>query len=205
MNEFLTTEQLVLKLQSQQNKPIAETKNEKKVVSHHKRTKIGKIIYWSIVGLMALYMIFSIIPIVFKDRAVNLLGSTTMLAVPNDQELDEELTSDVIFVKKFKFENVNIGDRIVIFGKFGTDLYWVEEVVAIDEVNKTLDTTFGYFVKNTYQEDEIRATFSHHANSLSTVFYVSTTPRGFLSLFLIETLSMGLIYYYFIRKPKEKK
>ncbi len=205
MNEFLTTEQLVLKLQLQQNKPIAEINNEKKVVSHNKRSKISKIIYWIIVGLMAIYMVFSIIPIVFKDRAVNILGLTTMLAVPNDQELDEELTSDVIYVRKFKFEDVNIGDRIVIFGKFGTDLYWVEEVVAIDEVNRTLDTTFGYFVKNTYQEDEIRATFSHHANNLSTVFYVSTTPRGFLSLFFIEVLIMGIIYYYFIRKPKEKK
>ena len=205
MNEFLTTEQLVLKLQLQQNKPIAEINNEKKVVSHNKRSKISKIIYWIIVGLMAIYMVFSIIPIVFKDRAVNILGLTTMLAVPNDQELDEELTSDVIHVKKFKFEDIKIGDRIVIYGKFSTELYWVEEVVSIDETNETLDTTFGYFIRNTYSKDEIRATFSHHVNTLSTILYVSTTPRGFASLFFIEALILSVVYYYFVRKPKEKK
>ena len=205
MNDFLTTEQLVLKLKTQTDKPASELKNEQKVNRKEKTKKVGRIFYWIVLGILTLYTLFSIIPMIFKDRAVNLLGQTTMLAVPNDQELDQELTSDVIHVKKFKFEEIKIGDRIVIYGKFSTDLYWVEEVVSIDETNQTLDTTFGYFIRNTYSKDEIRATFSHHANTLSTILYVSTTPRGFASLFFIEALILSVVYYYFVRKPKDKK
>lgn len=205
MNDFLTTEQLVLKLREQKDKPQSEFQAEKKKLRKEKTKKVGRIFYWIILGLLSLYTLFSMIPMVFEDRAVNLLGRTTMLAVPNDQELDDELNSDVIHVKKFSFDDVNIGDRVVIFGKFGTDLYWVEEVVSIDEFNQTMDTTFGYFVRNTYTKDEIKATFIHHANTLSTIFYVSTTPRGFASLLFLEVIILGAVYYYFVRKPKEKK
>ena len=205
MNDFLTTEQLVLKLREQKDKPQSEFQAEKMKLRKEKTKKVGRIFYWIILGLLSLYTLFSMIPMVFEDRAVNLLGRTTMLAVPNDQELDDELNSDVIHVKKFSFDDVNIGDRVVIFGKFGTDLYWVEEVVSIDEINQTMDTTFGYFIRNTYTKDEIKATFTHHATMLSTIFYVSTTPRGFVSLLFLESIILGAVYYYFVRKPKGKK
>lgn len=205
MNDYLTTDELVLKLNTEQDKPLSEQMDETKIYRKEKVKKIGRIVYWIILGILLLYTLFSMIPMIFEDRAVNLLGRTTMLAVPNDQELDEELTSDVIHVKKFRFEDVQIGDRIVIYGKFSTDLYWVEEVVSIDREKQTLDTTFAYFVSNTYSKDDIRATFSHHSTTLSTIFYVSTTPRGFASLLFIEVLILGAVYYYFVRKPKEKK
>jgi hypothetical protein len=128
-----------------------------------------------------------------------------MLVIPNDQELDQELNSDVVHIKKFSFDDIEVGDRIIIYGKFGTDLYWMEEIVAKDDINRTIDTTFGYFIRNTYEEDHVVATFDHHANLFSTILYVATTPRGFASMLFIEALALSVIYYYFVRNPKEKK
>lgn len=205
MNPFLTTEELVLKLNNQKSESIIDSNESLKSERIVKVKKIGKSLYFVLVGVLAIYSLFSMIPMIFPNRAVNFLGNTTMLVVPNDQELDSELQTDIAHVNKFNYEKIAIGDRIIVYGKFGTDLYWMEEVVAIDEVNQTLDTTFGYFIRNTYQKNEIVATYQKRGNLFSTILYVSTTPRGFISLVIVETLVLSVVYYYFIRKPKEKK
>lgn len=205
MNDYLTTEELVKALNRQTSEPqIKETIKEKKVINQ-KIKKVGRIVYWVVLGFMILYSLYAVIPMVFEDRAVNFLGKSTILVIPNDQELDQDLTSDVVHIKKFSFDDINTGDRIIVYGKFGTDLYWMEQIVDINRENRTLDTTFGYFIRNTYSEDDIIATFDHHANTLSTIIYVATTPRGFASLLVIEVLILSVIYYYFVREPKEKK
>lgn len=205
MNDFLTTEELLKRLK-QQDEGIKPVHHVHMTASRKRQIKkIGSIIYWVILSVAVLLTISALIPIVFPHRAVNVIGATTMLAIPNDQELDQELKADIIRVKRFNFEQIKIGDRIIIYGKFGTDLYWVEEVVSIDAINQTLDTTFGYFIRNTYTKDQIIASFDRHTTPLSTVLYVATTIRGFISFILIETLVLGAIHYYFIRNPKQKK
>lgn len=205
MNEYLTTEELVKALHLQASRPQSKEVVKQKKISNQKIKKVGRIIYFVVLGLLVLYTLYALIPMVVKDRAVNLLGRSTMLVIPNDQELDQELNSDVIHIKKFSFNDIKIGDRIIIYGKFGTDLYWMEEIVDIDTVNRTLDTTFGYFIRNTYSEQEIIASFDHHANLFSTIIYVATTPRGFVSMLFMEALILSVIYYYFVREQKEKK
>jgi hypothetical protein len=201
----MTTEELVKALHLQASKPIHEDTHKRVKKDHTRVKKIGRIVYFVVLGIMALWTLYAMIPMVVKDRAVNLLGRSTMLIIPNDQELDQELNSDVVHIKKFSFDDIDVGDRIIIYGKFGTDLYWMEEIVAKDDINRTIDTTFGYFIRNTYDEDHVVATFDHHANLFSTILYVATTPRGFASMLFIEALALSVIYYYFVRNPKEKK
>jgi len=201
----MTTEELVKALHLQASKPIQEETHKRVKKDRTRIKKVGRIAYFVVLGIMALWTLYAIIPMVVKDRAVNLLGRSTMLVIPNDQELDQELNSDVIHIKKFSFDDIEVGDRIIIYGKFGTDLYWMEEIVAKDELNRSIDTTFGYFIRNTYEEDHVVATFDHHANLLITILYVATTPRGFASMLFIETLALSVIFYYFVRNPKEKK
>lgn len=206
MNDFLTTEELIHRLRTQ-------TSSEKDMNQVHKnrhkrefhRSKPLIVMYWSLIGLFSFITLIALLPIVLPNRAIGLFGETMILAIPNDQELDEELRADVISIKKFHFDEVEVGDKIIIYGKFSTDLYWVEEVVSIDLLNRTLDTTFGYFVRNTYSENEVIALFNDHTNTFQSLMYVATTPRGLISLILIEVLIFGSIYYYFIRDTKEQK
>lgn len=195
MNEFLTTDELIQALNQQVDSPVITPKHTK-----HKIKRIGRIVYWIIVALLSIHLIYTLIPMIFPHRAVNLLGQTTMLAIPNDQDLTDELSVQVITVKTFDFDDIKIGDRIVVYGKYGTDLYWVEEVISIDDIGQTLETTFGYFVTNTYDKNDVIATFVGHASLATTASYVASTFRGFISLLVSETLLMGLIYYYVIRK-----
>jgi len=207
LNDFLTTEELIhrLRTQASSEKDIKYVQRHREKKEHTIVTKRFKMIYWITVGLFGLVTLLALLPMILPDRAIGLFGEAMILAIPNDQELDEELRADVILIKSFEFDNIEIGDRIIIYGKFSTDLYWVEEVVSIDPTHRTIDTTFGYFVRNTYDESDVIATFHDHTTTFQSLVYVATTPRGLMSLVLIEILVFGSIYYYFIRDSKEKK
>ncbi len=204
MKDFLTTEELLRFLENQKHTDPSVVQVQQKRITKEKIKKVTKTTYWIVLGLLILHTIYVLIPMVVPNRAVDLLGRTMMLAIPNDQELDQELQAEVIHARKFNFEDIKLGDRIIIYGKFGTDLYWVEEVVGIDAINRTIDTTFGNFIQNTFEDDEVIATFDRHSNPIISIYYVATTHRGFVSLLIIEGIILSLVYYYTIRDPQKK-
>jgi hypothetical protein len=205
MQDFLTTEELIHRLKLQDTVVTAVDEVKKSLSRKEKVKKTFKTFFWVAVVLAILHTIYSIIPMVVEHRAIDLYGGNRILAIPNTQELDEELLGEVIYAKKFKFDDIEIGDRIVIYGKFGSDRYWVEQVVSIDESRREIDTTFGYYIQNTYNEAEVIATYVRKASLLGTVYYVASTPRGFVSLLAIQGIILTLIYYYYIRKQEDKK
>jgi hypothetical protein len=204
LKDLLTTEELIRYLENQKHTDPSVGMVQKKRITKEKVRKVTKTTYWVVLGLLILHTIYVLIPMVFPHRAVDFLGRATMLAIPNDQVLGEELQASIIHVKKFRFDDVKLGDRIIIYGKFGTDLYWVEEVVGVDAINRTINTTFGYFIQNTYEDDQVIAVFDHHSNTLTAVYYVASTPRGFVSLLIVEAIILSLVYYYTIRDPQKK-
>lgn len=205
MQDFLTTEELIHRLKLQDTVVTAVDEVKKSLGRKEKIKKTFKTFFWVAVVVAILHTIYSIIPMVVDHRAIDLYGGNRILAIPNTQELDQELLAEVIYAKKFDFDDIEVGDRIVVYGKFGTDFYWVEQVVSINESRRELETTFGYYIENTYSEAEVVATYVRKASMFGTIYYVGSTPRGFVSLLAIQGIILSLIYYYYIRKPQEKK
>lgn len=205
MQDFLTTEELIRQLNTQETVAKSTKEIRSRVITKARVKKTFKTFFWIALVIAILNTLYSIIPMVTNHRGVDILGRTSMLAVPNDQELDQELQGSVIRVEKFDFDKIKVGDKIVIYGKFGTELYWVEEVTEINPSAREIHTTFGYFIQNTYAEEEVVATYLREVTPLGEIYYVGSTPRGFTSLLAIQGIILTLIYYYYIRKPKENK
>jgi hypothetical protein len=197
---YLSTEELLAQLASQ--KVTSDLHIQKKVRKFN--IKINKkTIFWIFVGLAILHTMFIAFPLILPNRGIGLLGTANVLAVPNNQELDEELSTRIVIVKRFKLDDLKVGDNILIYGRFGTDIYWVEEVVEIRESLNELQTTFDGFISNTTSIDNIDFVYIKDASFLGTIYYVSSNLRGFLVMASVQGLILSIIYVFYIKENKK--
>jgi hypothetical protein len=197
---YLSTEELLAQLASQ--KVTSDLHIQKKVRKIN--IKINKkTIFWIFVGLAILHTMFIAFPLILPNRGIGLLGTANVLAVPNNQELDEELSTRIVIVKRFKLDDLKVGDNILIYGRFGTDIYWVEEVVEIRESLNELQTTFDGFISNTTSIDNIDFVYIKDASFLGTIYYVSSNLRGFLVMASVQGLILSIIYVFYIKENKK--
>lgn len=211
MEKYLTTDELVSMLDglvqigtqdSQKQKKIKKVKTKQSLT---KRKKIIRITYFVLLALAILHIIYISIPLIAPNAAVNIIGRQYIMAVPNDQELDDELDTRIVSIKPFNIDNLNVGDVIVIYGKFGTDVYWMEEVVEIREDLNELDASFDGFLRNTYTYDEIGGVVNNPSNIFGTLLFVSSRTRGYIALIVTYSIVFGMTYYFYIRKKDEDK
>lgn len=200
MANYLSTEELLAQLASQK---VASNLHIQKKVRKFNIKINKKTIYWIFVGLAILHTMFIAFPLILPNRGIGLLGTANVLAVPNNQELDEELSTRIVIVKRFKLDDLKVGDNILIYGRFGTDIYWVEEVVEIRESLNELQTTFDGFISNTTSIDDIDFVYIKDASFLGTIYYVSSNLRGFLVMASVQGLILSIIYVFYIKENKK--
>jgi hypothetical protein len=216
LTDFLTTDELLDVINNQ-----SSSKNEYKVKSNkyenqsldsiQKKLKKNKIIYLSIAILILMHIIYLILPLVLPDNGLGLYGMSNVLAVPIDQDvvIDEgsfEVFAAVVVVEKFDPSKLDIGDLIVIYGKYGSDVYWVERVVDYNLEEGTVTTSLdGVFASDDVTSlDQVRGYFVRMAGTSGALQYVSSNFRGFTLIVLIElTVLYGL--YFLIIDPVKKK
>ncbi|MDR4968057.1 MAG: hypothetical protein RG740_00415 [Acholeplasmataceae bacterium] len=200
MANYLSTEELLAQLASQK---VASNLHIQKKVRKFNIKMNKKTIFWIFVGLAILHTMFIAFPLILPNRGIGLLGTANVLAVPNNQELDEELSTRIVIVKRFKLDDLKVGDNILIYGRFGTDIYWVEEVVEIRESLNELQTTFDGFISNTTSIDDIDFVYIKDASFLGTIYYVSSNLRGFLVMASVQGLILSIIYVFYIKENKK--
>ncbi|PKK99496.1 MAG: hypothetical protein CVV57_00120 [Tenericutes bacterium HGW-Tenericutes-2] len=206
MTDFMTTEELVLLLKKQKMSEIGENrqlesagKTKKKKFKFNKKT-----IFWIITGLASLHILFITIPLVLPNRGINLLGYANLIAIPNTQELDEELYQRVITVHPFDINDIEVGDKVIVYGRFSTEVYWVETIVDIRENLGEIDTSFDGFIRNTNQIENIDYKFVRESSFIGVIYFTSSNLRGYLVMFSTHVLILGLVHYFFINE-KDKK
>lgn len=197
----MTTDEIILKLEKQRNSEIGEKQHvhTKKKFRFNKKT-----IFWIISGIAALHILFITIPLVLPNRGVNLLGYANIIAIPNTQELDEELYQRVVTVHPFHISDVKEGDKVIVYGRFSTQVYWVETIVDIREELGEIDTSFDGFIRNTSLIDDIEFKFVRESSFLGIIYFTSSNLRGYLVMLSTHVLILGLVHYFFINE-KDKK
>ncbi|MCR3906322.1 MAG: hypothetical protein NUK62_04785 [Tenericutes bacterium] len=200
MAEYLSTEELLAQLARQKvtSDPHIQKKIKKLNIKINK-----KAIFWSFVVLAILHTLLIAIPLIMPNRGINILGTTNVLAVPNNQELDEELNTKIVVIKKFKLQDLEVGDNILIYGRYGTDIYWIEEVVEIRDSINELETTFDGFISNTTSIDDVDFIYIKDASFFGTIYYVSSNLRGFLVMASVQGLILSIIYGFYIKENKK--
>lgn len=217
MTDFLTTDELLEVINSQSLSKIdyKEKSNKNSYQSLDiikKKLKKNKLIYLTIAILIILHIIYLVLPLVLPDRGLGLYGMSNILAVPIDQEvvIDEgsfEVFAAVVVVEKFDPSELDIGDLIVIYGKFGSDVYWVERVVDFDLEEGSVTTSLdGVFASDDVTSlDQVRGYFVRLAGTSGALQYVSANFRGFTLIVLIELTVLYGLYFLIIDPVKRKE
>jgi hypothetical protein len=214
LTNFLTTEELLAQLKRQEAGSVSTNPQTKKKKT--KKFKINKrVLYWILFAIAITHLIYISIPMILPDRGLGVVRYTNVIAVPIDQEVvvDEtgfEISATVVLIEKFNPELLEIGDLVVIYGKFGSNVYWVERVSAFNLEEETVTTTLdGYIASedvNTF--DEIEGFFVRKASIVGTLTYVSSNTRGYLVMLTSHALVLSILYYLYIRdkdKANQKK
>ena len=106
-------------------------------------------------------------------------------------------------IKEAKIEDLVVGDKIVMYGDFGLDVYWVETIVDIDYLTSQVHTTYDQITINVLREYEITGVYVQDAEFMGTVYYSASFLEGFIFL----TISHGIIlfgYYFMLLYKKDE-
>ena len=205
LSNYLTTEEL-LKLLDQQKAtnqlnqiiPKVQHKNKKKF-RFNKKT-----VFFIALALAMIHIFYVSIPLLSENRGINAYGVTTLLAVPMDQDLGETVNAHVVLIERVNPESIQVGDMVVIYGRFGTDLNWVEEVVSIDLDEGTAQTTFDGVVSNPVLISDIKGIYLEQASLLGIITYISSNLRGYIFLLGTYFVVFSMVYIFYIRKKENK-
>ncbi|MFH1692956.1 MAG: hypothetical protein ABH890_01595 [Bacillota bacterium] len=144
------------------------------------------------------------IPLLSENRGVNAFGTTTLLAVPIDQDLGGAIKVRLILIEKLDPELLVIGDKVVVYGKYGTDLNWVVEIVSIDFSQGIAEVTFDGVISDTVNIDDIEGLYVGNANILSIITYISSNLKGYIFLLGTYVVVFTVVYIFYIRKKEDK-
>lgn len=198
LNELLSTEDLLLYLNHKSEQVV--TKTSKKPI--HKK-KIKPIIFGSIVILAVLHLVFMALPMISKDFSKDVFGYRYVIAISKDQEIDEDLTGEVVRLKTIDKTSLNEGDRVLVFGLYGNSYYWEVEILNNDVNNQEVEATFDDVIRNRYTYDEIEGIYTDQANIIGIFYYTASTPRGFITMIILHALIVYIVHYVMF-KDKNK-
>lgn len=195
MKDLLTTEDLLLNLNH---------KIDKIEVKKTKTFKINKkIIYGSIVFIAVLHLVFMALPMISKDLTKNLFGYQYVIAIPKDQEIDGDLSGSVIRLKSLNPNEIEIEDRILVYGLFSNDFYWEVEVIDHDVINQTIEATFDNIIRYTFTYEDIEGEAGNEASFIGVFYYTASTFRGFITMIILHALIIYILHYAMF-KDKDK-
>ena len=201
MTEFLSTDELLGLIKKQSDVPTYAFKENNKTKFKIQR----KHIFWLVVVLAILHILSQSVTFFSDTRGINTLGYATVLAVPMDQELDDQVVATVARIKKLDESVLAIGDKVIIYGKYGSDLYWIEEVIAFNLETDEITTTFDGLIANTVSFDDIEGVYVEEANFLQLLSFISSNTRGYIILIATYALVLSTVYFLYVnKKPKNK-
>ncbi|MCD4827411.1 MAG: hypothetical protein K8Q99_06530 [Acholeplasmataceae bacterium] len=201
MDNFLTTEEILLSLS--QHKEVSIPEDE--IVKEKKKFKLNKkLIFWSIVVLAVLHLVFMGIPLVMQENSSNLVGYQYGVVFKKNQDTAGQLIGSVSVIDKINPEDIEVGDDILIFGLYDQgNYYWQLEVTEIDLNDQTLRATFDGNIKNLYTFDDVKGELGEDANLVGLFYYTASTPRGFIIMIFFHALIVYVAYYFLIQKKKK--
>jgi hypothetical protein len=167
------------------------------------KNKIKRIIFGSIVILAVLHLVFMALPMISKDLSKEIFNYQYVIAISKDQEIDEDLTGEVVRLKIIDKTTLNSGDRVLVFGLYDSSYYWEVEILDNDITNQEVEATFDDVIRNRYSYDEIEGIYTDEANIIGIFYYTASTPRGFITMIILHALIVYIVHYVMF-KDKNK-
>lgn len=195
MNDYLTTDDLVL----------CTNKTEHITVKEKKKFKLSKKhIFGSIVIIAVLHLVFIALPMILGNNTKDILGFQYEIVIEKNQDLDGEILGQVLKIEPIIFEDLNSGDHVLIYGLYGNNYYWEVEVVEIYENQQTLDVTFDDVIRNRFHIEDIAGQVAGSSNLISTFYYTASTIRGFIPMILLHAIIVYGTYYLCFKEIRKR-
>ncbi|MDX9692085.1 MAG: hypothetical protein RBT45_06480, partial [Acholeplasmataceae bacterium] len=145
-----------------------------------------------------------------KDKGLSLLGYRYEITYQFNEETAPEYPLFIAVHHKFNSSKAQEGDLILVFARFGTKYYNIEEVYDVDIENNQIESTFDGATTNIYDLDDIEAVYVRRANQIETLYYIFGTIRGYIMLIIGNLVVFGGVYTFYIQpnpilKKKNKK
>jgi hypothetical protein len=165
-----------------------------------------KLYTWIGFFILAFLVIINILIMTFylvdSNYEYNLSTHAYVDAVLPGQDIGSTLQLGIVRIEETNFEELNVGEEVIVYGDFSLDVYWVETVVSVDAQKFEVASTYDQNSVTTFSKDEILGTYVRDANFMGTIYYSASFTRGFIFL----TITHGIIlfsYYYVLLYKKD--
>ncbi|GEM_PF-1152496 len=132
----------------------------------------------------------------------DILDYSYINAITPDQNVNATMYLDIVRVTEFNPENAQIGDNIIIYGDFGLNEYFVEEITSINQDDQTVTTTYDDQTSVTNEFNDVIGFYEREANLFGTIFYASKFNTGYLFLVIGHVLLVSMYYLSFMDSSK---
>ena len=160
------------------------------ILFNHKFKKYlwaGYFLFGVILVINVIIMTFYLIDSGYK---YNLMENSYVDAVLPAQDVGGVMDLGIINIEQVSYSDLNIGDKVVVYGDFSIDVYWVETVTSLDDESRNIELTYDNITTNTYHIDEVIGQYASNADFLGTVYYASMYTRGYLFMLMSHLLLM---------------
>ena len=196
MNDLLTTNE-ILQMIEHSRKPL-----EQKTITHKEiLSKTGKTFYWIIVVFSILHLIYLSMPLVFSTESLIEIFGSEPVAVAKLGQTPPELSLTVINVTNIDFEDLEIGDFVIVYAET-QDVFIQKEVVIIDDENLTFEASYAGLTLETYSSDDFIGKSLGDANILQLFNYAVGTVSGYIGTFVTYIVILTVAHYIIFHKPK---
>lgn len=132
----------------------------------------------------------------------DILNHSYINAITPDQNVNATMYLDIVRVSEFNPDTAQVGDNIIIYGDFGLNEYFVEEITSINQDTQTVSTTYDNQTTVANEFNDIVGVYEREANLFGTIYYASKFNTGYLFLVLGHVLLISMYYLSFMDSSK---
>lgn len=167
------------------------------------RRKIVQYGFLILIGLLAINI--GIMTLHRKDAnyQYNILKHSYINAVTPDQNVNRTMYLDIVKIREFNPNSIQVGDYVVIYSDFGLNEYFTEKVTRVDNDAQTITTTYDNETATTNNFTDIIGVYEKEANFFGTIYYTSKFNTGYLLIILSHIILLAIYYLSFFNSNKD--
>ena len=198
-NTFDNTQRLIRNVNESFKRFNQNNRTQKlNILFKHKLKKYLWTGYFVFCMILVINVIIMTFYLVDSGYNYNLMDHSYVDAVLPSQDVGGVMDLGIVRIEKVSYLDLSIGDKVVIYGDFSIDIYWVETIVGLDDATKSIELTYDNVSTNTYHIDDVIGQYASNANFFGTLYYSSMYLRGFMFLASSSLLLMYGYWYAFL-------
>ncbi len=196
MEKFLTTSEIIDMIE---NTRAGESTIS--IDSEKSQWRLGKIIYWIMVGIAVLQLAYLSLPLFMSTHTlIDTVGSQPV-AVATYGQLPPSISLQIIKVGQYQFDELEVTDVVVVYNDVDS-IYIEKQVISIDQANQTFVATYTGTTADTYEAHDLIGVNEGTAGIFQLFLFAVSTQTGYIGTAVVYVLIFGISYVFFFKRDK---